>query len=143
MKIKDPWIAREKFDNISNIQMKLSHQRWVEYIDAHLDYYTWYENTESGIYSKNNINKVPENFLEKALHRLNKAEVQAEFNNKKGYYEIIINFNDKLNIIGTTFMKPVKKEHLIRLLEMANYLDAYLLNHGNEIIDAKVIESLE
>jgi predicted Ser/Thr protein kinase len=73
---------------------------------------------------------------------LNKHKVFAEFNKKRGWYEIVIGFNDELNVIGTTFMKPIKKEHLKRLLEMASYLDALLLNHGDEIIDENVIENL-
>jgi hypothetical protein len=141
--IKDPWIAREKFDNISNIKTKLSHLQWVEYIEDHQDYFTWYEDTPDGIYRKNNMDKVPDSFKEKVLYSLNKHKVFAEFNKKKGWYEIVIGFNDELNVIGTTFMKPIKKEHLRRLLDMANCLDALLLNHGDEIIDEKVIEGLE
>ena len=141
--VKDPSIAKEKFDNISNIQLKLSHEKWVKYIDMHQDYYTWYENTEDGIFEKNNMDKVPESFREKVLYSLNKTKVLAEYNTKKGYYEIVINFNDRLNVIGTTFMKRIKKEHLRRLLDLANYLDAFLLNNGKTIIDEKVIESLE
>jgi hypothetical protein len=110
----------------------------------HQDYYTWYENTKDGIYMKNNINEIPENFREKVLNGLNKKEVLSEFNDKKGYYEIVVNYNIELGIISTTFMKRIKKEHLERLLDMANYLDAYLLNrNGKTIIDEKLIESLE
>ncbi len=141
--IKDPWISKEKFDYISHVKNKLSYEKWIEYIDAHQDYFTWYEDTKNGIFEKANIDKIPKDFKEKVLKNLDKTEVQAEFNKKKDYYEIVINYNRELGIIGTTFMKPITKEHLRRLLDMANYLDAHLLNHGDEIIDKKVIESLE
>jgi len=142
-RIKDPCIAKEKYDNILHIISKLPYNEWVEYINMNQDYYTWYENTEDGIYSKNHIDEYPKWSQEKVSYSLNKTKVLAEFNKKKGYYEIVVQYIDKLNVIGTTFMKPIKKEHLIKLLDMANYLDALLLNHGDEIIDEKVIESLE
>ena len=140
--MKDPWIAKERFDNISNIKNKLPYNKWVEYIEMHQDYYTWYENTEGGISEKNNMDKIPESFREKVLYSLNKTSVRAEFNKKKRYYEVVVQFNDKLNVIGTTFMKPIKKEHLRRLLDLANHLDALLLDNGKTIIDEKVIEGL-
>jgi hypothetical protein len=72
-----------------------------------------------------------------------KVRVLAEFNVKKGWHEVDLAFHGDFGIITTTFQKSITKEHLRRLLDMATYLDAYLLNNGNEIIDEKVIESLE
>ena len=142
MKIKKLWIAREKFNNILHIKNKLSYHKWIEYIDNHQDYFVWYEDTEDGIHIKNNIDKVPDDFIGKTLLSLNKRKALAEFNNKKGYYEVVIGFNDELGTISTTFMKRIKKEHLRRLLDLANYPDALLLNNGTKIMDEKVIEGL-
>lgn len=142
-KIKDPWIAKEKFNNINKIEKKLDYKKWVEFIDNRKDYFIWYEDTESGIYLKNNMDKVPEWAKEKALRSLNKTNSYAEFNKKKGYYEISVCFNEELNVISTSFQKKITIKHLKILLEMANYLDALLLNNGTQIIDEKVIEDLE
>lgn len=89
------------------------------------------------------MDKVPEWAKEKALRSLNKTNSYAEFNKKKGYYEIRVCFNEELNVISTSFQKKITIKHLKILLEMANYLDALLLNNGTQIIDEKVIEDLE
>lgn len=141
-KIKDPWIAKEKFDYIGNVKQKLLPEKWAEFIDKNSDYYTWLENTDEGRETLSNIDKIPLDFREGILKGHNKCKAYAEFNAKKKYHEVIVAFNPDLGVIGTTFQKPVTKVHLKRLLDMANYLDAYLLNNGNEIIDEKFIESL-
>lgn len=142
-KIKDPEISKEKFKTLDNVKNKLEHNLWIDFINSNLNYYTWYEDSPDGINLKNNINKVPQDFKEKALNSLNKTKVYAEYNEKKGYYEIILNFNIEYGIVYTTFQKKITKKHLYRLLEMANYLDALLLNNGTEVIDEKIIESMK
>lgn len=141
--IKDLWISKEKFDYILNVKNKIEYEKWVWYVDNNKKYFTWYENTQRGIEAKSKIDEVPEDFRDDVLTSLNKKKAYAEFNNKKGLYEIIISFNQNTGVISTTFMKKITKQHLIMLLEMANYLDAYLLNTGKTIIDEKVIEELE
>lgn len=143
MKIRDPWIAKEKFKSISMIKNKLSHEKWIEFIEANQDYFTWYENTKEGIYELNHLDQIPEAFKEQSIRLLNKRKAFAEYNSKKGFHEIIIDFNEVHGLIGTTFQKRIRKEHLQMLLNMANYLDAYLLNGGNKIIDVKFIEEFE
>ena len=140
MKIRNIYIAKEKFKNIERIENKLSCEKWVEYIEANQDYFTWYENTADGIYRKNNMHEVPEHSIEKFKRLLNKRSAYAEFNAKKGWYEVIIGFIDDLGLITTTFQRRVKKKDLEMLLEMANYLDAYVLNGGSKIIDEKFID---
>ncbi|WP_164121791.1 hypothetical protein [Sphingobacterium sp. xlx-130] len=140
-KIKDPWIAKQKFKNINLIQGKLDFIKWVDFVELNNDYFTWYENTQDGIHLLENLDKVPV-WAREGILNSSKRKALAEFNNKKGYYEVVISFNNELNVIGTTFQKKITKKHLYKLLEMANYLDAFLLNNGTEIIDEKVIESL-
>jgi hypothetical protein len=113
--IKDPTIAKEKFEWPWLIENKLSHERWIEYIENNQDYFTWEENTISGISLKNNIEKIPINFREKLLISLNKRKALAEFSQKKGWHEIVISYNEKYGIISTTFMKPITKQNLKRL----------------------------
>jgi uncharacterized protein YozE (UPF0346 family) len=140
--IKDPSIAKEIYEQAKFVKHKLSYKKWVEYIDAHQDYFTWEDDTPDGIYRKNNIDKIPEWAREGILNSC-KSKALAEFNKRKGWHEIILAFHGDFGIITTTFQKAITKEHLKILLSLANYLDALLLNHKNEIIDEKVIEGLE
>ena len=138
-KIKDPWIAKEKFVNINLNKEKLDFNKWVEFIENHKDYFIWYEETLDGIHLLENLDKVPIWAREGILNSF-KGKALAEYNNKKGYYEIVFTFNKELNVISTTFMKRISQKHLYRLLEMANYLDALLLNNGTEVIDEKKLK---
>lgn len=140
-KIKDPWIAKEKFVNINLNKQKLDFNKWVEFIENDKDYFIWYEETLDGIHLLENLDKVPTWARDGILNSF-KGKALAEYNNK-GYYEIVFTFNKELNVISTTFMKRISQKHLYRLLEMANYLDALLLNNGTEVIDEKTIESLK
>lgn len=141
--IKDPWIAKEKFSNISHTKPSLSYEKWVEFIEMNGEYFDWLENTEKGKKTLANIDQIPESFRKKTLEGLSKKQACAEFNSKKGYHEVVLQYNDRLCVIGTTFMKPITIKHLRILLDMATYLDAYLLNNGTEIIDEKVINALQ
>jgi hypothetical protein len=140
--VKDPSIAKEKYEQARFVQNKLSYEKWTEYIDNHQDYFIWEDDTPDGIYRRTHIDEYPEWFREGILNS-HKVRVYAEYNKKKGWHEIDLAFHRDYGIITATFQKRIKKEHLRRLLDMANYLDAYLLNNGKTIIDEKVIESLE
>ena len=138
--IKDPFIAREVFENVSKVTNKLDYEKWVYYINNNLNYYIWYENTKEGKNLKENLSEVPPSFLNKIVNSLNKRKVLAEYNEKKGFYEVVISFNEVYGIINTTFQKRITKDHLSRLFEMANYLDALLLVGGKKVIDEKFIK---
>lgn len=142
MKIEDPTIAKATYTNINKLSDRLEYLTWVEFIDSRKDYFIWVENTEEGKQTLANIDKVPESFREGVIKGHSKRKTYAEFNSRKGFYEVIVQFNDKYGIVHTTFQKPITKNHLRMLLEMANHLDAYLLNNGKEIIDKQVIENL-
>lgn len=142
MKISDPWIAKEKFKNLSKIEKKLSHDLFVEFIEKYKDYFIWQEDTEEGKKTLIGLSEIPESFREKITNIHNKRWANAEFNSKKGYYEVILKFNQRLGVISTTFQKKIRKHHLELLLEMANYLDAHLLNNGTEIIDESYLDDL-
>ena len=142
MKITDPWIAKEKFKNISKIEKKLSYDSYIEFIDTYQDYFTWEEETEQGKNTLENLHKIPKSFRDGILKSHNKQKANAEFNLKKGYYEISLNFNHDLGVIGTTFQKKIKKHHLELLLEMANHLEALLLINGTTIVDENTLNKL-
>ncbi|WP_424654885.1 hypothetical protein, partial [Capnocytophaga leadbetteri] len=107
------------------------------------DYFIWNEDTEDGIFRKDNINKIPDWAKEGILRSLNKTESYAEFNSEKKYYEIRICFIEELNVISITSQKRITLKHLKMLLNMANYLDALLLIDGKTVIDQQFIEELE
>ena len=94
-KIRDLYIAKSTFfytpEGI-NIEGSIDNSKWVEYIDNHSDYFIWSENTEEGKDTLANIDKVPENFREKILRGFNKKSCYAEYNDKKGYYDIYVGF---------------------------------------------------
>lgn len=142
MKISDPWISKEKFKNISKIEEKLTYDSYIEFIDAHQDYFTWEEETEQGKNTLKNLDEIPKSFRDGILKSHSKQKANAEFNSKKGYYEVIVQFNEDLGVIRTTFQKKIKKHHLELLLEMANHLDALLLVDGIKIINEETLNEL-
>lgn len=139
--IKDPSIAKEKYDYRLNIKEHVSYDKWVEFINYKNDYFTWLEDTEEGKKTLENIDKIQIAFKEGILKGHNKQKACAEFNFKKGYYEVIVQYNEKYGHISTTFMKPVNEKHIRILLDMAKNLNAYLLNNGNEIIEESILEN--
>lgn len=141
-KLKDPWIAKEKFDYILNVKKPIDYEKWVDFIDNNLDYFTWLENTEKGINTLKNLDKIPQSFREGIIQGHNKQSAYAEFNDQKGYYEVILSFNKEMGVIGTTFQKKIKPVHIKILLSLATHLDAYLLNNGTEIIDESYLNKL-
>ena len=141
-KIKDLYIAKEKFSNINKMEKKIDYEKWKKFIDTHKDYFTWEDDTADGIYRKNNIDKIPE-WAREGILNSQKGKALAEFNKKKGWYEVVLSFHKDLGIITTTFQKKIEKKHLLHLLELANYLDALLLIDGKTVIDQQFIEELE
>ena len=142
-KIRDLQIAKNKLD-IFVVNEELDYSKWVEYVMQHSDYFIWDEDTEEGKLTLANIDKVPENFRERVLGGLNKTGCYAEYNDKRMHYDIHVSFFSEYNYIGVGFERPLIVNDLRKFLDMATYLDAYLLNdNGKDIIDEKVIKSLE
>lgn len=139
--IKEITIANEKFDYVNQIKSKINYFKWVQFIELNLHYFTWLENTPKGDEMTQNINLFSVEFQNGIKQKLNKTQALAEFNSEKKFHEFVIDFHNDYGIITTNFECRIKKKHLIILLNMANYLDALLLNHGTQIIDEKVIEN--
>ena len=137
------YIAKSKFKfGKEDCIEKLDHSKWVEFIENHKDYFIWYEETEAGIYRKNNMDKVPDWAREQVIRELNKTDVNAEYNKKKGYYEIRVYFGID-GIIRIYFQKKITYRNLEILLDMAKHLDALLLKNEKNVIDEKFIEKLK
>lgn len=141
--IKDPSIAKEKYDFRLQIKEPVSYEKWVEFIESRPDYFTWLENTEKGKKTLSNLDQIPEPFREGVLKGHNKSQACAEFNIKKGHHEVLVDFIEKYGKVSTTFMKPVTRQHLEILLEMADHMEAYLLNNGDEVIDKQTLDNLD
>jgi hypothetical protein len=141
-KVRDLDIAKNSFGFSSEIKESLDYNKWIEFIDSQLDYFTWRENTAEGIETLNNINQIPESFREGVLQGLNKVVAYSEYNQKKGYYDLNVGFSKENKRIRISFERPPTIKELKRFFSMANHLDALLLKDGKEIIDEKIIESL-
>lgn len=128
---------------IAPLNKKIDYLKWVSYINNHSSDFIWHENTEGGIHTLNNIDKVPVNFRERVLSSLNKRVCFKEYDKKKGYYNIHFSFNND-GRISVGFERTQTYKDLQFLLEMAKYLDAVLLlNDSKKIIDEQVIAELE
>ena len=136
-------IDKQSFDFIRSDYGSIDYQKWVEYINDNQDFFTWYENTESGKYILNSIDTIPEKFQEIALASLNKVRCEAKFNPKKNYYDISVSCSEITQRVTIMFERRPKIEEIRMFLDMAKHLDAMLLYRGKRIIDEKVIEELE
>jgi hypothetical protein len=141
-KIRDLDIAKEPFNLSSEIKSAVDYCKWVDYISKHT-LFVWYEDTDAGKNILANIDKIPDNFKDSILTLLNKVRCFSAFNSKKNTYNISVGYSKESKKISISFERPPKRKDLKLFLDMANYLDALLLNHGNEIIDEEVINSLE
>lgn len=142
MKIKDLNIAKTTFDNISKLAQKLDYYLWIDFIEEKKDHFIWVEDTEEGKRTLSQVSKLPESLRTEYLKGFNKRKAYAEFNTKKGYYEVIIQFNEKLGVVSSTFQTKIKKHHLELLLEMANHLDALLLVDGTKVINEETLKGI-
>ncbi|MCX2682129.1 hypothetical protein OOZ15_19440 [Galbibacter sp. EGI 63066] len=136
-------ISRDLYKiNPREIKNKISRDNWVDSIEKEYNYFIWFENTEKGEKTLNEIEAIPESFRDKTLKGLNKLKACAEYNEKKKYYELIVLFVEDFGLISITNMRSIDFRQLQSLLNLAKHLDAYLLNNGTEIIDESYLESL-
>jgi hypothetical protein len=143
-KIKDLDIAKNQFDFLKDIKKPLDYSKWVQYINNNPDIFIWYEDTPDGIDAKQNIDKIPDKFKECTMALLNKVRCFTDFNKKKNIYNMSFGCSKNNNeTVAISFNKVPTIKDLKLCLDMANYLDAYLLHNGKTIIDEKIIESLE
>ena len=137
--IKDLSIAKNVYFYNKDIKEIVSYNKWVDFIDQNADFFTWLEDTEQGKKTLENISSIPESFRSGILKGHNKSRAFGEFNIKKGYYEMYVDYHEQSGKITTTFQKPIKKAHIKLLQEMAVHCEALLLNNGTEIITLETI----
>ena len=136
-------IAKELLKDVFTKTEPLDNDKWVQFVENHSDYFIWNEDTEDGKKTLENINKISEDFKERVLESLNKTSCYAEFDYKNQRYNLFVGFYNSLNYIKIQFSRTPKSEDLRIFVEMAKYLDAFLLKDGKTIIDEKMIESLK
>lgn len=142
-KIRDLDIAKNQFNFSKEIIDELDYEKWKQYVDNQSIYFVWIENTQKGKETLFNIDNVPDWVKARIIIGYDKRTCCAEYCDKKKSYNINVSFHKELKRIKVSFERKVKIKDLELFLDMANYLDAYLLHNGKEIIDEKVIESLE
>jgi len=120
-------IAKSVVPTANTVLETLDYHKWVAFIEQHKELFLWNEHTENGKECLRNIKNVPDNFRKRVLASLNKKVCFSEYNNATGNYNISVSFYDKLNWITIQFARNPKLEDLKIFVEMAAYLDGYLL----------------
>ena len=142
-KVRELYISKGLIE-LSNesLREQLDYDRWKRYIDTSSEY-IWFEDTRDGVEIKSKISTIPIEFRNAFVSMFNYHSCCAEWNSQKKRYDIDINFHEKLKYITISFEKKVTVSDLKSFLNMANYLDAFLLYRGKKIIDDKLIDELE
>jgi hypothetical protein len=142
-KIRDLDISKEKYEWVNDVKIKVDYKKWVEFIDNNQDYFIWYENTKDGIHRKNNLDKIPENYRDGFILKLNKLNAFSNYNEKEKYYENRVRYHRDFGIIMIDFESKPRKKDLEICIKMAEHLEAYLLIDGKKIITRKDLENEE
>ncbi|RKF03595.1 hypothetical protein C8N26_1985 [Tenacibaculum lutimaris] len=141
-KIRNIEIAKEKYEWVNDVKIKVDYKKWVEFIDNNQDYFIWDENTKSGIHLRENMDKVPKNFRV-PLSSISKTKAHSNYNEKEEYYETRILYHKEFGIIIIKFENKPKRRDVEIFIEMAEYLEAYLLIDGTKIITREDLDNGE
>ena len=136
-------IAKKPYKLIGNeIIDEIDYLSWVNFIESHKEYFIWYEETKDGINSLQNIDKVPDWAKERVLYSLNKKRVYSTNKLVKNPTDLVISYSESDRRVSISLEENLNKNIAKIILSMAKHLDALLLKNGTEIIDEKLIESL-
>lgn len=136
-------IAKSKRPKANTILEPLDYERWIKFVDNYQGFFIWNENTKKGKEALKNIDDFSDRIKFKVLSTLNKGICYSEFNQKKNSYNIGVTFYEDLNYIRIQFARTPKLEDLRIFIEMAEYLDAYLLVNDKKIITREDLENGE
>ena len=125
-------VAKEEFSDTQKLKSKINYYEWVDFIDNNKYYFTWLEESTKGKNLIDNFDKIPEDFRNGIMKQLNKGQAFAEYNDKKDWYEMVIDYNPEYGFVRITLMKRINKKILEKLLEMTKCLDGYLLKNGKK-----------
>jgi len=135
-------IAKGLLNDVFAKTEPLDYNKWVRFIDDRPNFFTWNENTESGKKTLQNIDEISENFRERVLASLSKGGCFAEYDSKKGNYNISISINKINNWITIQFARTPRLEDLRIFVEMANHLDALLLVDGTKVVNEETLKDI-
>lgn len=139
-KLKELYIAKQRFRFLIEIDNFIDYNSWIKYIDDNCKIFTWYEDTKEGHDILSKIDIIPHEFKDSFTSSLNKVKCFMEYNKKKQYYDISVGCDGKR--VAIIFERTPKIEELKLFLNMAKHLDAMLLYRGKINIDEKIIEEL-
>ena len=118
----------------------LNQTDWVSYIDDSFDF-VWKEETAEGQKILSKIETVPENFRESVMASLNKVSAYAFLDANGEKYKLNLSYNETYNLISVSFSSSPNREELQIVFNLAQSLNALLLNNGTEIIDQETIDN--
>lgn len=124
--VMDPWIAKEKFDSLSSVVNRIEHAKFVECIEDRPNYFSWIEDTVEGRKTLAAIDQIPEKFRQKVLRTHSKNKALADYDATKGFHLISVGFLE--GVVGTTFQRSIGKQDLEWLLDLAECLEAMVIN---------------
>lgn len=129
-------IAKKRYDLAgSGPSDDVSYEKWVEFIESHPQFFTWYEDTEEGKAAVKNIERVPEWAKQRVLYSLNRKKVHCTKELVETPTDLVITFSNSVNRIEISLEKNATEKIVQLLLLMATSLDALLLKNGKEVID--------
>lgn len=114
---------------------KIDYNKWVKFIEAHKDYFVWYEDTPDGIDAKQNIDKVPDWAREGTLKRLNKLCAYSTNKVEKKTYDFIVDYGINDGMVRINIERKMTRLIAEILLEMAKFLDGKIIINGTEILE--------
>jgi hypothetical protein len=120
---------------------RINYNEWVKFIEAHKDYFVWYEDTPDGIYQKENFDEIPENFKADVLYLLNKIRAYSTNKIVKKPYYLVVAYNSTYGMVTVTIERKMTKQIAEIVLKMADFLGGKVVVNGNKILES--IEDLE
>jgi len=134
-------IATSKYKLNEIPSKRIDYDKWIEFIEAHKDYFIWYEDTPDGIDAKENIDKVPEGFKDRVIHSLNKVSAYSTNKIVKMAYDFIVTYRTTGGTVSVSIERKMTKEIAEILLKMAKFLEGKVIVSGTKVLEN--IEQLE
>ena len=119
-------IGSRSFIDIKKDNDIVNYEQWVDFIERHRDYFTWFEETEQGISVKKNLDRFSEGTKKVLLYRLSKTTAYSTTKIVKDPFDFIIHYG-KNKYISVHLEKKITLKIAALLLEMAKYLGARVI----------------
>lgn len=87
----------------------IEYNKWLEFIKDNKDLFVWYEDTEDGVYLKNNLDEVPQWALKAVLNSLNRTTVYGTSKIVRSCHDLIIKYDHLDGIVNISIEKNDKR----------------------------------